>query len=147
MSFALDVVLSRLDGVQRNRRGHRARCPSCGGRSRKLSISEVDDGKVLLSCHAGCETADVLAAIELQWSDLFPERLAPTTPEQRAEWRRSIRESQWPAAVAALSIEVEVAHVAANAVRLGDTLSDDDMARLNLACSRIARAKAVLIDR
>ena len=32
-----------------------------------LSITEGDDGRALLKCHAGCTTEDVVAALTLRW--------------------------------------------------------------------------------
>jgi 5S rRNA maturation endonuclease (ribonuclease M5) len=48
-----------------------AQCPAHHDRTPSLSITEQADGKVLVHCHAGCETEDVLAAIGLEKRDLF----------------------------------------------------------------------------
>jgi putative DNA primase/helicase len=40
-----------------------ARCPAHDDRKPSLSISDSDDGKVLVRCHAGCQQEQVLAAI------------------------------------------------------------------------------------
>ncbi len=47
-------------------------CPAHDDNSPSLSISEVADGKVLLKCHAGCETEAVVEALGLTMADLFP---------------------------------------------------------------------------
>jgi hypothetical protein len=39
-----------------------------------LSIRETDEGVVLAKCFAGCPVADVVAAVGLELSSLFPER-------------------------------------------------------------------------
>lgn len=44
-----EVLLQRLDGVQKTSNGWRARCPACGGSSRKLSVA-VSDNRVLAHC-------------------------------------------------------------------------------------------------
>ncbi len=49
-----------------------ARCPVHDDRSPSLSVREGTDGRALVYCFAGCETRDVIAAIGLTWSDLFP---------------------------------------------------------------------------
>jgi hypothetical protein len=46
----------------------RAACPVCGG-TRRLSIGEADD-RYLVRCFAGCNAKDVLAHIDLRFSDL-----------------------------------------------------------------------------
>ncbi len=79
---ALDRVLARLEGVHENGSGFVARCPvqghgkGRGDRNPSLSLSEGDDGKVLLRCHAGCTIEDVVAEADLSMMDLFepPER-------------------------------------------------------------------------
>lgn len=50
-----------------------ARCPAHQDRLPSLSVAEGTDGRAVLHCHAGCETANVIAALGLTWSDLFPE--------------------------------------------------------------------------
>jgi len=49
-----------------------ARCPAHDDREPSLAVSEGADGRALLHCHAGCATRDVIAALGLTWSDLFP---------------------------------------------------------------------------
>jgi 5S rRNA maturation endonuclease (ribonuclease M5) len=46
-------------------------CPAHDDRTPSLHVSEGDDGRVLLSCHASCEFADVVAADGLDVTDLF----------------------------------------------------------------------------
>lgn len=70
----LKLVLSRLDGVQKLPSGFTARCPAHPDRSPSLSIREAEDGRVLLRCWAGCQTAAVVAAMGLTFADLFPPR-------------------------------------------------------------------------
>jgi 5S rRNA maturation endonuclease (ribonuclease M5) len=72
----LDRVLDRLEGVRPRRGGYRALCPAHADRNPSLSISEGDDGRVLLYCHAGCSPEAVLGSIGLDWSDLFANETA-----------------------------------------------------------------------
>jgi len=48
-----------------------AHCPAHEDKNRSLSITEGDDGKVLLHCHAGCSTEEIVRAMGLTMSDLF----------------------------------------------------------------------------
>lgn len=64
-------LLTHLSGVRSAGRGWIARCPSHEDGSPSLSIAQGHNGKVLLKCHAGCPTEDVLNAMGLRWSDLF----------------------------------------------------------------------------
>jgi P4 family phage/plasmid primase-like protien len=58
----LDLLLSKLDKVKKNRNGWTARCPAHDDRTPSLSVSLGDDRKVLLCCHAGCAFADIAKA-------------------------------------------------------------------------------------
>ena len=71
----IERLLARLEGAKQEGKAYRARCPACGGVSRKLSISATVSGAVLLHCFGTCEPADVLEAVGLRLSDLFPDRL------------------------------------------------------------------------
>lgn len=68
----LEVVLSRLKNVTRCGDGFSAQCPYHNDNRNSLTVSLGDDGRVLLSCKAGCETGDVLARLNLEFRDLFP---------------------------------------------------------------------------
>lgn len=46
-------------------------CPAHEDRSPSLAVKAGDDGRALVHCHAGCQTADVLAVLGLQVRDLF----------------------------------------------------------------------------
>lgn len=67
----IEVVLERLERVRRSGGGWVARCPVHEDRSPSLSVREGADGRVLVYCHAGCATEDVVAAIGLTVRDLF----------------------------------------------------------------------------
>lgn len=141
-----DVLLNRLDAVQKVGDGWRARCPACEGRSRKLAITE-SDGRVLIHCFGGCAAGDVLAAIGLTWADLHPPRSWPPSREESRRARRAIQQSGWAAALAVLSLESKIVALAANDIHtLGGLQSGSDLDRLNLAAERIAAASAALTD-
>jgi hypothetical protein len=67
----IDELLERFDGVRPSGPGWMALCPAHDDRSPSLSINVGDDGRILLKCHAGCDTEDVLEAAGLGWKDLF----------------------------------------------------------------------------
>lgn len=48
-----------------------AQCPAHEDRTASLSLGAGDDGRVLLHCHAGCSTEEVVAALGLKMVDLF----------------------------------------------------------------------------
>ena len=47
-------------------------CPNCDAQC--VTLSEGDDGRTLIYCHAGCATEAVLTGASLNWSDVLPER-------------------------------------------------------------------------
>ena len=49
-----------------------ARCPAHEDRSPSLSIKSEGD-RTLIHCHAGCGALDVLEAVGLDYSDLYPD--------------------------------------------------------------------------
>lgn len=48
------------------------RCPAHDDRSPSLTVSEGDDGRILIHCFAGCGANDVIAAVGVNASELFP---------------------------------------------------------------------------
>ena len=73
-----EEILTRLDGVFETSIGWAARCPSHDDAKASLSVAEVG-GKTLMRCHAGCATADIVAAMGLKMRDLFPDEGAKRT--------------------------------------------------------------------
>jgi hypothetical protein len=62
-------------------------CPAHDDDRPSLHISKGDDGHVLVYCHGGCETSEVLAAVGLQLRDLFAKRRdAGGDPPERVEY-------------------------------------------------------------
>ena len=64
-------ILDRLSGVKETSSGWSARCPAHEDRQASLSISEGQDGRVLLKCHAGCDHKKIVSALGLEERDLF----------------------------------------------------------------------------
>ena len=140
-----DVLLSRLEGVQTSGNGWRARCPCCGGTSRKLSVTEGAGGRVLMTCFSCHDTPGILAAVGLEVADLFPARMKPCTPAEREAARSAAKQGAWGAALGVLAYESTVLEVAAAAILHGESLNDEDGSRVRIASQRIHDARAVLL--
>ena len=140
-----EPLLQRLDHVQKSGNGWRARCPACGGTSRKLSITRADD-RVLMYCFGGCQAIEVLQAVGLGWPDIQPPRHWPESPEERRKARRAIREVGWASALKVLALESKVALIAARRIAGWQYLSEEDDKRLAEAVDRIDHAAAVLVE-
>lgn len=65
--------LSRFESSKRGTKGWMVKCPGHEDGNASLSVEEGDDGKILLKCFAGCSHRDIVGAMGLQESDLFPE--------------------------------------------------------------------------
>ena len=85
MSTPLELLLSHLAGVRRTGNGKFvACCPAHGDKHPSLAIRETEDGVLLLHCFAGCAVDEVVGALNLEVSDLFPRRESPgRKPERR----------------------------------------------------------------
>lgn len=68
----IDIILRRLNVVSRTGSTWSARCPHHHDNCPSLSVTATDDEKVLLHCHAGCAPEEVLGAIGLDFSALYP---------------------------------------------------------------------------
>jgi hypothetical protein len=130
-----DALLSRLGGVKRSGVDRwLALCPAHEDRHASLSVRELDDGRLLVHCFAGCNAEDVLTAAGLTFSALFPAgALAPCLhPERRP----------FPAldVLRCVAFEALVVAVAAGNLAKGLVLCEADRARLLLAAGRLQAA-------
>lgn len=70
----VSTLIDRLRKVKPNGPGKwLACCPAHEDRSPSLAIRLTDDGRILVHCFAGCGAADVISAVGLEFTDLFPE--------------------------------------------------------------------------
>ena len=133
--MSTETLLSRLERVKRTGDGrYQARCPAHDDRGPSLSIRELDDGRVLLHCFAGCDTYAVLSSIGMSFDDLYPPR--PLGHHAKREHR------PFPAAdiLRTIAFEVLVVVAAGSAMLAGEPLNAVDRERLILAVSRIQAA-------
>lgn len=66
-------ILQRLRSVRGGRDQWTAQCPAHDDARNSLSVSEGQDGRILLKCHAGCSVEDIAGALGLSVKDLFAE--------------------------------------------------------------------------
>lgn len=146
---AVDVVIARLSQVRQRGNGWTARCPAHEDKGPSLSITEGDDGRVLLHCFAGCSAVDVVGAIGLTLADLFdrPDWKSEAGNLQRLNARRFSREADWAAALGVLATEAGIVEIAATETASGVTLAPDDLERLAVAIRRVRDARKVLNDK
>lgn len=132
----MSILLDKLDRVKRTGKDHGvASCPTSahahGDRHPSLCWRIRDDGALLIYCNAGCTAHEIVSAVGLELSDLFP----PRTDQHFAKGERR----PFPAAdvLRAIAFESTLVLIAAADLLAGNPFNETDRARLALACSRI----------
>lgn len=126
MPAPIDVLLSRLSGVKTAGKGKwMARTPTREDRTPSLSIRECEDGRVLLYDFGGDATADVLAAIGMTFTDLYP--------------RNGCYRSRQGPSRAAIELERQIVTIGQSLLAQGRQLFPSQMERLQLARRRLVQ--------
>lgn len=127
----IDGLLSRLEGVRQSGPDRwMARCPAHEDRSPSLSVRKTEDGTLLLYCFAGCGAADIVAAIGLELTDLFP----PRAPGSHHQAKRPEQPRFNSSEVVRLAVtEGLICGIACRDVRAGKILSDEEARRVDQA--------------
>ena len=131
-------ILDRLEGVRPTGSGRwLAKCPAHEDRRASLSIRELDDGRLLLHDFAGCETGDVLGALGLTLSDLFPDG---------AKGNFAPSHSRIPASdiLKAISEDVQLVGLIGAAVLEHQSINDRGWQALVAAVARIGNARDLI---
>ncbi len=121
-------LLDRLESVRESGPGRWiARCPAHDDKTPSLAIRDVD-GKLLLHCFAECSLHEIVSAVGLELSDLFPEK-----PKSHKPISRPI-----PAAdiLSCLTLESTFLALCAEAMLRGEKLQECDRNRLQLSAAR-----------
>lgn len=133
----IEKLLSRLQRVREVGPGKwTASSPTREDRHPSLAIRELPDGRVLVHDFGGDSAAEIVAAVGLTLSDLFPAPIGHHLPKARVTF---------PAlpALRALAFEARFVFECAATMASGAALSVDDMARLQVAAERIDAALRV----
>ena len=138
----IDHLLARLDGVRSTgARRWLAKCPAHDDRSPSLSISERDDGAVLLHDHGGCSVHEVLSAVCMEMHELFPK-----TDRDRDGRPRQRNPIPFKDILETLATEALIVIVAANDTARGEVLGEVDRERLMQAAARFWNAHDLVSD-
>lgn len=145
-----DKLISRLQSVKAARAlpGERrawACCPAHEDKHPSLDVRELPDGRLLILCRAqGCGAADVVAAVGLSLSDLFPRDLkfAPAGRKGRGAGQAATM----PQLVSPQEVASAAWHVLACAVTMrdGHALRAEAMLELARVIGRLERAEVAL---
>lgn len=122
----IDNVLPRLEKLKQvNQDKWTALCPAHGDRNPSLSVRELDDGKVLLKCWAGCSAEEIVSALGLHLRDLFPD----SRHQSYGPSKRAILHEQF------------VYKIGSALIAQGQQLSASDQARFELSRTRLENLK------
>jgi putative DNA primase/helicase len=82
MRYTSGHSIARALGGRKAGRNWMARCPAHDDREPSLSISDANDGKVLVCCHAGCDQQQVIAALRSRglWAENAPQLFQRSAP-------------------------------------------------------------------
>jgi len=132
--MSADIILSRLERVRKTGQGRWvASCPCRDDKRPSMTIRELEDGRVLIHDFGGSTPAEILNAIGLTFSDLFPE----TENKNAKSERRPFTASD---ALRCIAFEVLLVATTASRLAAGQILDGNDRERLMLAASRIRGA-------
>lgn len=135
-----DIVLSRLEKVRRTAPDKwAARCPAHDDKGPSLAIRELSDGRLLLHCFAGCSVPEIVTAVGLQLSDLFPPKVQDPTQPMKGGRRPWIPADAFEAA----RLEVGIAAVIASDMIRRRDVSTADFERLIVASGRLNKIAEV----
>jgi len=130
----VDKILPLLDKVRmKGDNTWIACCPAHDDKSPSLAIREVDD-RLLIHCFAGCTVHEVVQAVGLELSDLFPEKTYVNGCKPLSK--------PFPAAdiLHCLNREVTFLIVCAEELAKGEKLQELDKDRLYLSATRFRAA-------
>ena len=123
-----EKILDRLELVRETGPGRWiARCPAHDDRTPSLAIREVD-GKLLLHCFTQCSLHEIVSAVGLELSDLFPDKPGSNKPISKPFPATDI--------LRCLTLESTFLALCAEAMLRGEKLQECDRNRLQLSAAR-----------
>lgn len=96
--MTVEQIAEKFNGRAAGQGRWKGKCPSHNGRTfTSLSIASGENGRTLVHCFGGCDTASILAAVGLSFSDLFEHQNTPRPPAS-AELRsvQKVLADLWP---------------------------------------------------
>lgn len=129
-----ETLINRLNKVKQTTHSTWiACCPAHDDNTPSLSIKEVEDGRILIHCFAGCPTESVLNAVNLSFSDIQPELL-------NSNGFKPIKKIfNANTALEILRNESLITFETAKALYRGEALTEDSLERLRKCIERIER--------
>ena len=133
--------LNKLEKVQ-GKKGHWvACCPAHQDKNPSLAIRETDDGRILLKCFAGCSAYEVVSAVGMDLTDLFPKDQSFTPHNGNKPVKRPFYATDL---MKIIHFEALITSIAAFDLAEGRQISTEDKKRLKTAFTRINEAVSYL---
>ena len=131
-------LLNRLEKVKGRKGRWTACCPAHGDRSPSLAITQLDDGRILLKCFAGCSAYEIVSSVGMDMQDLFPkdDLLKGNVHSYKSERRQFFATDL----LKIIHLEALITSIAAFDMAEGRQVSDGDRKRLKTAFERINEA-------
>lgn len=135
--MAAQDLISRLNKVRQTGPGSWiACCPAHEDRTPSLTVKEADDGRVLVHCFAGCAVENIVGAVGMELSDLFPDRPLTVAYAEPRRLRFNARD-----VLNSVSHELTVISLVLNDVIKGERVTEDDLRRFQKAVERVEEAR------
>jgi len=129
----IEELLSKLRKVKGRNGSFTACCPAHQDDSPSLAIREANDGRVLLHCFGGCSVHDVLGAVGMDITDLFPDKSEHHHPKIKPRFFASDL-------LRIIERESLIVSIVANDIAQGKDIPDADRERCLVARERIREA-------
>ena len=129
----MNKILERLEKVKQTRSYQWvACCPAHADKHPSLAIKLCDNGKILIKCWSGCGIDDIMGAIGLELSDLFPNDPGYTKQERSYYSADTI--------LKALHKEAIIMRLLASQIKQGIPIDKNNLKRAEIAENRIHEA-------
>lgn len=133
-------LLNRLEKVKGSKGRWTACCPAHGDKSPSLAITMLDDGRILLKCFAGCSAYEVVSAVGMDMTDLFPKETKLGYRSDNQALKSERRPFYATDLLKIIHFEALLTGIAAFDLSEGRQVSDADRKRLKTAFERINEA-------
>lgn len=130
--MSAEALLSRLTKVRGRNGSWTACCPAHDDKSPSLAVKD-ENGKVLVHCFGGCSVEEVMGAVGMDLTELFPPKPETYKPQPKVKFYASDL-------LRVVAFEASIVSIAAYDMARGRTIPPADLARLQLAYSRINEA-------
>ena len=133
-------LLNRLEKVKGSKGRWTACCPAHGDKSPSLAITMLDDGRILLKCFAGCSAYEIVSAVGMDMTDLFPKETKLGYRSDNQALKSERRPFYATDLLKIIHFEALLTGIAAFDLSEGRQISNDDRKRLKTAFERINEA-------